>query len=53
MSNVMATIKVAVPPLPVQEEIVRILDAFSSLEAELEAELEARKNNMNTTATNS
>lgn len=43
MSNVMATIKVAVPPLPVQEEIVRILDAFSSLEAELEAELEARK----------
>lgn len=43
MSNVMATIKVAVPPLPVQEEIVRILDVFSSLEAELEAELEARK----------
>ncbi len=43
MSNVMATIKVAVPPLPVQEEVVRILDAFSSLEAELEAELEARK----------
>ena len=37
MSNVMAMIKVAVPPLPVQEEIVRILDAFSSLEAELEA----------------
>lgn len=26
-----------VPPLPVQEEIVRILDSFSSLEAELEA----------------
>lgn len=43
MSNVMATIKVAVPPLPVQEEIVRVLDAFTSLEAELEAELEARK----------
>jgi len=35
--------KIPVPPLPVQEEIVRILDAFSSLEAELEAELEARK----------
>lgn len=32
-----------VPPLPVQEEIVRILDSFSSLEAELEAELEARR----------
>lgn len=36
-------IKVPVPPLPVQEEIVKILDAFTSLEAELEAELEARK----------
>lgn len=35
--------KVPVPPLPVQEEIVKILDAFTSLEAELEAELEARK----------
>lgn len=34
---------IPVPPLPVQEEIVRILDAFSALEAELEAELEARK----------
>lgn len=34
---------IPIPPLPVQEEIVRILDAFSSLEAELEAELEARK----------
>lgn len=28
------------PPLPVQEEIVRILDKFTELEAELEAELE-------------
>lgn len=36
-------IKIPVPPLPVQEEIVRILDAFTALEAELEAELEARK----------
>lgn len=35
--------KIPVPPLPVQEEIVRILDAFTALEAELEAELEARK----------
>lgn len=28
---------IPVPPLPVQEEIVKILDAFTSLEAELEA----------------
>jgi type I restriction enzyme S subunit len=28
-----------IPPLPVQEEIVRILDTFTELEAELEAEL--------------
>ena len=35
--------KIPVPPLPVQEEIVRILDKFTSLEAELEAELEARR----------
>lgn len=32
-----------VPPLPVQEEIVKILDSFTELEVELEAELEARK----------
>lgn len=36
-------IKIPVPPLPVQEEIVKVLDAFTALEAELEAELEARK----------
>lgn len=36
-------IEIPVPPLPGQEEIVRILDSFSSLEAELEAELEARR----------
>ena len=36
-------IEVPVPPLPVQREIVRILDNFTSLEAELEAELEARR----------
>lgn len=34
---------VPVPPLPVQKEIVRILDSFTSLETELETELEARK----------
>ncbi len=32
---------IPVPPLPVQEEIVRILDKFTELEAELESELEA------------
>lgn len=36
-------LKVPVPPLEVQEEIVRILDKFGELETELEAELEARK----------
>lgn len=34
---------IPVPPLAVQEEIVNILDSFTLLEAELEAELEARK----------
>lgn len=37
MSNVMARIKIPVPPLPVQEEIVKILNSFTELEAELEA----------------
>lgn len=32
-----------IPPLPVQEEIVKILDSFTMLEAELEKELETRK----------
>lgn len=40
---VLNKIVVPVPPLPVQEEIVWILDSFSTLEAELEAELEARR----------
>ena len=35
--------KVPVPPLEVQREIVKILDQFTTLEAELEAELEARQ----------
>ncbi len=34
--------QVPIPPLIVQEEIVNILDKFTALEAELEAELEAR-----------
>ena len=43
MSNVMAKIKVAVPPLEVQCEIVHILDDFTLLSAELSAELKARQ----------
>lgn len=43
----LAKIIVPVPPMPVQEEVVRVLDSFESLEAqlrvELEAELEARQ----------
>lgn len=34
---------IPIPPLAIQEEIVNILDAFTTLEANLEAELEARK----------
>jgi len=34
---------IPVPPLPVQQEIVRILDKFTELEAELEAELLLRR----------
>ena len=34
---------IPLPPLPVQSEVVRILDAFTELEAELEAELAGRK----------
>lgn len=37
-----AKMPVFCPPLEVQQEIVRILDQFTTLEAELEAELEAR-----------
>ena len=36
-------LRIPVPPLAVQQEIVRILDKFTALEAELEAELEARR----------
>ena len=36
-------VRIPVPPLEVQREIVRILDQFTMLEAELEAELEARR----------
>lgn len=36
-------IKIPIPPLPIQQEIVSILDKFTQLGAELEAELEERK----------
>lgn len=37
MSNVMASIEIPVPPLEIQNEIVRILDNFTELEEELVA----------------
>ena len=36
-------IEIPIPPLSVQQEIVRVLDKFTQLEAELEAELDCRK----------
>ena len=43
MSNVMVEVKVPVPPLEVQCEIVHILDKFTLFTAELTAELTARR----------
>ena len=42
-ADIVKATKIPVPPLPIQQEIVTILDKFTKLEAELEAELEARK----------
>ena len=42
-SSIMNLFPIPIPPLSVQEEIVRILDKFTTLEAELEAELDCRK----------
>jgi type I restriction enzyme S subunit len=42
-AGLLSNFRVPVPPLDVQQEIVRILDTFTELEAELEAELEVRK----------
>jgi type I restriction enzyme S subunit len=41
--SMLNTLRVPVPPLEVQRAIVEVLDKFAGLEAELEAELEARK----------
>ena len=43
MSNQASAIPIPLPPLEVQEEIVRILDRFADYAAELQAELQARK----------
>ena len=40
-------LEIPVPPLPVQEEIVRVLDTFTELQAELQAELQKRKQQYN------
>ena len=42
-ADIVRAIEIPVPPIEVQQEIVRILDKFTELEAELQAELEARK----------
>ena len=41
--SVIDKIDIPLPPIEVQNEIVRILDKFTELEAELEAELDCRK----------
>lgn len=45
--GVVNEVLIPVPPLPVQEEIVRILDNFTELQAELQAELQKRKQQYN------
>lgn len=45
--NVIEKIKVPIPPLEIQSEIVHILDDFSELKAELKEELKARKEQYN------
>ena len=42
-SAAMSKVMTPCPPIEIQQEIVKILDTFQALEAELEAELEARK----------
>lgn len=40
-------IEIPVPPIPIQEEVVRILDTFSELQVELQKELKKRKQQYN------
>ena len=42
-SNKLMCLSIPVPPIEVQEEIVRVLNSFAELEEELEEELEARR----------
>jgi len=42
-STIMNKFPIPIPPLPIQVEIVKILDSFTELEQELEQELELRK----------
>ena len=42
-TNDVKSIKIPFPPLPIQQEIVRILDSFTDLIKELNAELDARR----------
>lgn len=42
-NNDFVKLKIPIPPIEVQEEIVKILDKFNELETELETELEIRK----------
>ena len=43
MSNVVSSIRIPLPPIDVQNEIVRILDTFTELTQELTKELELRQ----------
>ena len=42
-ANRINSIEIPIPPLPIQQEIVRILDTFTELNTNLQTELEARK----------
>jgi len=41
--TVLEKLRIPIPPLEVQREIVKVLDTFTKLDAELDAELEARR----------
>ena len=47
MSNQVEKIQIPIPPLEIQKQIVEILDKFTSLTAELTAELDLRKKQYN------
>ncbi|MDD4530978.1 MAG: restriction endonuclease subunit S [Candidatus Gracilibacteria bacterium] len=42
-ANSLIKLKIPIPPIAIQEEIVKILNSFTELEAELKAELKRRK----------